>query len=69
MNIMAVFSCLVISPIIIKKIGENYALMLCMTGYLVHTIANIFPVLPILLIGSAVTGVYVILDVILMSRK
>lgn len=58
-----------VSPIITKKIGENYALMLCMTEYLVDTMANFYPVLPILLIGSAVTGTYVILDVILMSRK
>ena len=54
--VMFMISCLTIPPLLIKKIGEKYTLLLSMTGYIFHTASNFYPVLPVLLLGAFFVG-------------
>ena len=54
--VMFMISCLTIPPLLIKKIGEKYTLLLSMAGYLFHTASNFYPVLPVLLLGAFSVG-------------
>ena len=54
--VMFMISCLTIPPLLIKKIGKKYTLLLSMAGYILHTASNFYPVLPILLCGAFFIG-------------
>lgn len=67
--VMFMISCLTIPPLLIKKIGEKYALLLSMTGYIFHTASNFYPALPVLLLGAFSVGRWFCLIIIIELRR
>ena len=54
--VVFMISCLIIPSLVIQKTGWKYALVLSMTGYSVYTISNLYPILPILVMGALISG-------------
>ena len=54
--VVFMISCLIMPSLVIQKTGWKYALVLSMIGYSVYTISNLYPILPILVMGALISG-------------